>query len=246
MDKYFFGVSSFFIGASLLRSRDALRLLSVASRLLSVVHYRNVANFLVTMRGTLAPGSVGEMFSHRLAIVSSLAQDAVAALAASTFTDKWNNDPSLWDAVFANFVTYTEATAAEIIGVTTGQLMAASHAPMTGTAGAGIDGIPTQNAIAVSLVAGVRPNGSPLKGRFYMPTPTQSAIVSNNGLLVTSSAQALQQGITQWFAALEAAGAVPCVWSRTYGLMNPVETVRVGNRVDTIRRRRNSQAETYV
>jgi heme exporter protein D len=190
---------------------------------------------------------VSEIFSHSLGIISS----KTAAETAQAVRDSWQN---VWSAgatplksYFHPSVVYVEATAATVIDPIKPDLSAAAHSQFSpAQAGTGLgDMMPSQNALAVSLTAGVRPNGTPFKGRFYLP-PLSTAVLGADGTLDTLATSALADAMKAWLDALSAGGYVPAVWSRTVAsLQAPVVSIRVGNKVDTIRSRRNALPEVY-
>jgi hypothetical protein len=207
-----------------------------------------MADYITTLRGTIATGVLGEIFSHSLAIRSSATMTTLAEDLKNSWNNTWQAGGSNLSLYFPPEVEYTEATAATIIDWTLPKVSAAFHASFpVGTTGANINGmLPAQNAVAVSLVAGVRDNGVPLRGRFYLPTLGQDTVEATSGVLLTSVQTAIAGGIRSFFNALTSQGHTPCVWSRTTGAFQPVTLMRVGNRVDTIRSRRNAGVEAYV
>jgi len=206
-----------------------------------------MANYLTTMRGTLAGGSLTEIFSHSLTIVSPSEPSQLAADIVEAWSE-WFDDPlGAMANLFPSTVTYNEATVAAILDLTEGTVMAATHGAMPlGMVGTNASGpIPSQNSVAISLHAGYRANGAPLKGRFYLPGVAKDQLEPASAFLLPATAGALASGVFGYFGALIARGHTPSVWSRTEAKINPVTMIRVGGKVDTIRRRRNRGAETY-
>lgn len=205
-----------------------------------------MANYLCTLRGTLSPNTLGEQFSHSLAIVSASTAQVVATEVKDAFQAQWGAAVPPLSADFPVTVTYTEATAAEILNLNTGVLAAAHHVlfdvygPGTGAG----DMLPSQTAIAVSLYAGLRNNGTRMKGRFYLPPPIESQSDAN-GMIQLGFQQRIADYMSSFLATLQASQHFPAVWSRTEGRLSTVDGVRVGNKYDTIRRRRNKLPETY-
>jgi hypothetical protein len=202
------------------------------------------------MRGTIATSTIGEIFQHSIAINSSETQGAVATLLGTTFGSNFGTASTLLAGTLGPLVTYTEVTAAtinDLHGVTKPVLQAATHnvfgTPLVGAL-AGSQ-MPAQNSVAVSLTAGAKPNGAPYKGRFYLP-PTIAANVQADGLLLGTTRTRLTTWAGQFLNALKGAGLTPCVWSRQDGVLSPVVQTRVGDRVDTIRSRRNKGVEAYL
>jgi hypothetical protein len=146
-------------------------------------------------------------------------------------------------------VTYEEVTCAPVLDPMVPDLGAAFHAPFSPSlAGRATDPtlLPSQNAVAVSLTAGVRPNGTPFRGRFYLPPPNGSAIQAD-GTLPSATVTNLSLMFKDHLDRLMALGHWPSIWSRTVeDLVQPVTQVRVGDRIDTIRSRRNRHPENYA
>lgn len=201
-----------------------------------------------TLRGTIDSGTVGEIFSHSLGIESGFTTDVVAQAVHDTWITLWGSDALGIGTFFTPQITYTEVTAAQVIDPMVPDLGAAVHKafvpPLTGRAVGNM--LPSQCSVAVSLTAGTRPDGRPFKGRFYLPTPHVAAL-DPSGLLPSASTTNLAIMLRDWLDSLTSLGHYPSVWSRTVDdLVNPVTLVRVGNRVDTIRSRRNRFPETYA
>lgn len=205
-----------------------------------------MANYLTTLRGTIVPNTLGEIFSHSLAIISASTAEVVATEIRDAWQAQWVAEVPPLSADFPVSVTYTEATAAEILNPSLGTLAAAFHVPFsplrpgTGTG----EMLPSQTAVAVSLTAGLRANGTPMKGRFYLPPPTEAA-TDVNGMLLLTVQQRIADYMGQFISTLQASTHTPAVWSRTEGRLSAIDTIRVGNKFDTIRRRRNHFPETY-
>lgn len=204
--------------------------------------------YLATLRGTLAPGVLSEIFSHSLGIESSSSQESIVAGAVA---DAWSTAwPGLngMSQFFDEGIAYTEATAAKVLDPTIMQLSAAAHAqftpPLAGTSTMG-GMLPSQCALAVSFTAGVRGNGTPLKGRTYLPAPT-AGYLDAAGQLGTSFRDLIHQYFKAFVQQLNNGGHFVSVTSRTEEITQPVTVLRVGNKIDTIRRRRNELPELYI
>lgn len=110
--------------------------------------------------------------------------------------------------------------------------------------------LPPQCSIVASWVTAVA--GRHGKGRIYLPAPT-TAVVTTDGGLISST---VQSGIASTTATLVADLAYSGVGADSYADMvvtgspwvrySRVEAVRVGQVMDTQRRRRNQLTETYV
>lgn len=203
-------------------------------------------NYLTTLRGTIVPNTLGEIFSHSLAVVSASTAQVVAQEVHDAWQAQWVAEVPPLSGDFPTTITYTEATAAEVLNLFEGTLAAAIHVPFNpvrpGTAPGEM--LPSQTAVAVSLNAGLRANGTKMKGRFYLPAPTEAATTANGELMLTFQ-QRVADYMAQFITTLQASGHTPCVWSRSEGRFASVDGIRVGSKFDTIRRRRNHLPETY-
>jgi hypothetical protein len=198
------------------------------------------------LRGTLASGSLSEIFSHSLCIQSGSTAATVAQQVRDAWQTQWNAPTGLGQ-LFTAEIVYVEATAAQVLDPMVPDLGAAAHSAfaiaLAGTNGG--DMLPSQSAVAVSLTAGKRPNGTPFRGRFYLP-PLSMDTVGPDGVLLAAIPQTICENILAFFNALAAVNAYASIWSRTVeDLVSYVDLVRVGNKVDTIRTRRNKMPETY-
>lgn len=211
-----------------------------------------MAAFLLSFLGTQNSGN--EIFVHTLALDEGTAsfpsQDDVAdaALDAITAFLEATNVRS----VFPSTTRWTEVKAARILNLTTGTLFAATTRPVpigTGTGLAGANSaLPPQCAEAVSLRGAPRSNGTPTKGRFYLPGI--SAGSAPGGIIDSSVRGILQVGLSAMFDQLNSdiQDRAPQVWSRKDGVTRTVEAFAVGSVVDTIRTRRNAlpEAKTWI
>lgn len=202
-------------------------------------------NLLAGFHGTIQ--GVPDEFVHTLAVTwPGDEQSAAATQLATAFETAFAMLPDdSWAPAISGAVTYTHVTVAEILNLSTGELAAASRANLTaGMAGTGPRQPPAQVACAVSLTAGVYANGTPVKGRFYLPLPT---IDATTGLMsATTQGQVLDGTIALFDEMNGTSSFVPCVWSRKLAELQPVTMVRAGRVPDTIRSRRNNTAEEYI
>lgn len=204
--------------------------------------------YACTLRGTINTATLGEIFTHSLGVESAASSQAVAEAIQTSWTALWGTAATGIGTMFMPSVTYTEATAAAVLDPMVPNLGAAFHAAFTPPLAGRATGksLPSQVAVAVSLTAGNRPDGRPFKGRFYLPCPAESAIDAN-GMLPTATTSNLALAFKGFFEQLNTAGHYVSVWSRTTeDLVNVVNLVRVGNKVDTIRTRRNALPEVYA
>lgn len=206
-----------------------------------------MARYLVSLRGELAQPELGEIFSHSLVINSVASPGGLASLVKTGWTTLWNDAPQPIKNYYNDHTAYLEVVVAEILNLSMGTVTAAWHEPFSPVLRGAITAnpmLPSQNSIAISLTAGTRPNGTPLKGRFYMPGPA-SSIIDMDGTLLLTARDALAVALQKFLVDLKAGSHLPSVWSRSIPTTQTVDTVRVGNKVDTIRTRRNKLPELY-
>lgn len=190
------------------------------------------------------------MFVHTFAIISTSPPDTVANSLAAHWQTCLNTGANSFPlkSLFPAQVVYNEVTVAAIINPEPPdpRLAAATHVTFTPVAGTGTGGmLPSQCAIAVSMVAGTRPNGVPAKGRFYLPGPSFGNVSSTDGTLAAATRDKIRDTIANWWGLMNASGHRPALWSRTYGTVVGWDKIRVGSTVDTQRRRRNELPEAY-
>lgn len=210
-----------------------------------------MTNYYATIRGTIATPSLKEIFVHGLAISSSADASTVANSLSTLWQAALNTGVGAFPLknAFPLAVAYNEVTCAPIINLEPPdpRLAAATHVLFTPIAGgAGTTMLPSQVALAVSYKAGLRPNGVPQKGRFYLPTPSSTMLDAATGLLTATNAGKIRDDIADFWAQLRAAGHIPCMWSKRYGTMTPWDSIRVGQTFDTMRTRRNELPEVYT
>lgn len=102
--------------------------------------------------------------------------------------------------------------------------------------------LPWQVALAVSL--GVAADPRKAKGRFYLPVPLVDTTGTDGTFPTGIQDQVLASVKTMMDAVQTASGEKLVVASRTSG-NHIVTSVRVGNKLDTIRSRRNKGVESY-
>ena len=209
-----------------------------------------VTNYLCSLRGTISETSLGEIFSHSLVIASTKSAAQVAGVITAAWEAALNTGsaPTLRQR-FPSSVKWVEGTAAQILDLNTGKLAPAAHVRY-GTAWVGTHGspmLPSQTAVAISLMGGTHANGTPLKGRFYLPPLTVAAVDSSNkGMLDDLVLAGIVTACTTFLNTIFAGGDEASVWSRKDGTVHRVTQLRVGNKFDTIRKRRNALPETYT
>lgn len=206
-----------------------------------------MANYLVTLKGTLVPTAQAEVFLHTCAVVSAATQGVVAQDAAEVWEAVWAGPGGQIANSFPASTRYDEAMAAEILDPFTGRLTAATHVPFTtpliGTNLTGL--VANQLALCVSMRAGFRANGTPLRGRTYLPMAAVDGVDTGTGHLKTAYVSVIGDGWADFVTGMGQRGHPVCVWSRKEGRLQTVDLVRMGNIIDTIRSRRNSTNESY-
>lgn len=207
-----------------------------------------MTDYLVTLKGKLVPTGQAEDFIHTCTVVSSASPTVLAQAVHDVWDQAWAGPAGTIGNAFSAQVTYVDVGVAEILDFLDGALSAATHIgftpPLAGTNLTSM--LPTQLAVAVSLRAGVRANGTPLKGRTYLPTPALDTIDTVNGHLKAQYQTVIADGYAGFVQGMLQLGHGVSVWSRKEARINQVTEVRVGNQVDTIRSRRNVIDETYV
>lgn len=206
--------------------------------------------YYCTIRGTIQTATLQEIFQHGVAVDATATASGVCDIIESTFRAAFGTSQSKLSGMVSTGITYTEVTAAQIndpFGLADPVLQAATHkvfAPVLTGLGSG-NMLPAQSTVAVSLTGGTRPNGAPYRGRFYLP-PGPVSLVGADGKLSSTARTQTNSWAGEWLNAMRAAGASPCVWSRKDGVLSPVTQSRVGDRVDTMRTRRNKGVESYL
>lgn len=187
-------------------------------------------------------------FSHTLVVDTDEARvDVLAARIGLTWLAVLGDSNVGLVTLLGTKTSYSGVSVAEILNPTTGQLAPATHYNYPyPIAGNGSGNTPPQVSVCISLTAGARPNGQPIKGRFYLPPP-HASLYSSVGRL--SNPDSWAGFIGEYFAALNDAQEptiTPVVWSRTLGTFSAVQSVRVGDVLDTVRSRRNALVEQYT
>lgn len=205
-----------------------------------------MTSFLITVHGYQNTSS--EIFQHTIVVdnPSLIAEDA-----ADVAEHAWTCWETATDATFLGYFSTTciwqGARAAAILDLEAGTLAAAGTFADTRAGTASATGqLPFQCAIAVSLKGGNRPNGTPIRGRFYLPAPV-SAVVPN-GFLGATQRQHIANRMKVFHDELDTFSPAldPVVWSRSLGNTTSITEIRVGSVIDTIRSRRNAFTETYA
>lgn len=123
--------------------------------------------------------------------------------------------------------------------------------PVAGAAGGTPSKVP-QTAMVASLYTDL--SGRRYRGRIYWPTDTIS--IGNDWTVPTGAGQPVNSVANQTVALIDALNSLfagfsedspgVCIVASSFGVNTPVTHVRVGNLLDTQRRRRAQLTETYV
>lgn len=160
------------------------------------------------------------------------------------------NTNAIWPASLAGIA----SSAVHLTGVrteyfdATNKLAQVAETPVAqATGGTGSVLAPLQCSLVVSLLSG-RP-GRSFNGRLYFPCLSAS-LSQSTARISDSEAETIATDTAQWLRSIadEAPGGVdldPAIFSQKLGTTSTVTSVRVGNVVDTQRRRRDKQVEAY-
>lgn len=180
----------------------------------------------------------GETFSFTMHAEGTLSTGDAATAFADALTAAWA--AGMDDATTAD-VDLTLASAATIDPATDGQITRVEVVlALTGVAAGEM--LPFQCATVVSLLtASATRHG---RGRFYLPP--LAASVLDGGRISAATLTVLDTAWTAFFDSLNTDGVTPVVRNRTGHVSTTVTSARIGDVIDTQRRRRNKLTETYV
>jgi len=180
----------------------------------------------------------GESFSFTMHAEANLSTGDTATAFGDALTACW---AAGMDDLTTPEVDLTLASAAAINEATDGQITRVEVVlALTGVADAEM--LPFQCATVISLLtASATRHG---RGRFYLPPLAASFLL--NGKLNSSAMTTLDTAWTAFFDSLNTDGVNPVVRNRTGHISTPVTSARVGDVIDTQRRRRNKLVETYT
>jgi len=180
----------------------------------------------------------GETFSFTMHAEGSLSTGDAATAFADALTAAWG--AGMDDLTTAD-VDLTLASAATIDPATDGQITRVEVVLALTGVGAG-EMLPFQCATVVSLLtASATRHG---RGRFYLPP--LAALVLDGGRISAASLAVLDTAWTAFFDSLNTDGVTPVVRNRTGHISTTVTSARIGDVIDTQRRRRNKLTETQV
>lgn len=184
-----------------------------------------------------------EAFQHGHGVSSAgsavdVADDAaaqwLAILAVAAFSQNWRTD-----------VVWAQVNVSEL-GATPADPVVSSAQAAIGDAGTATTGsLPLQCSPVVSIRSSTA--GSRGRGRMYLPPPITNS-VGNNGRMTSTVTGNIADGLEDYFVAMETATHTMGIISAVGGIWQfyNANSIRVGDVVDTQRRRRNALAEVYA
>jgi hypothetical protein len=180
----------------------------------------------------------GETFSFTMHAEGSLSTGDAATAFADALTAAWA--AGMDDSTTAD-VDLTLASAATIDPATDGQITRVEVVLALTGVDAG-EMLPFQCATVVSLLtASATRHG---RGRFYLPPLAVSVL--DTGRISAAALAVLDTAWTAFFDSLNTDGVTPVVRNRTGHVSTTVTSARIGDVIDTQRRRRNKLTETQV
>jgi len=180
----------------------------------------------------------GETFSFTLHGESALSTGDAATAFADALTAAWG--AGMDDLTTAD-IDLTLASAATLDPATDGQITRAEVVlALTGVASGEM--LPFQCATVISLLTNSATRHG--RGRFYLPPLAVSQ--TDQGRVSAAAMIVLDTAWTAFFDSLNTDGVTPVVRNRTGHVSTTVTSARVGNVIDTQRRRRNKLTEVYT
>lgn len=186
----------------------------------------------------------GEEWSTTIHTTSTLSLEA----AQGAWTTAWQQmmlgaDPPAdnIDQFISTLVSTTTASTSQLDAVTGRQTAKVEDdLAQAGTSTAAL--LPPQNSVVVSWgsVSATRSG----RGRMYLPAFTVVAL--DDGLVLSAAQTKIKAAAQNLLDSFSGAGVTPVLLNRVSKATTPITTVRVGNIVDTQRRRRDKLVETYV
>jgi hypothetical protein len=185
-------------------------------------------------RGTL-PG--GEVFSHSIWVDSGSALAVVATDAAAAFIAELTAEV---DAEWNENVSWTSLHASEVVEAT-GLVVATVDSAMVVPGGLSGNPLPPQCAMVVSLRTSLA--GRSHRGRSYLPAPDPDTMTTGGRYGATVCTN-MVTAFKAYLDALDGLGHDPVVYSRLNHAVRVIESIDIGDVVDTQRRRRDTLLET--
>lgn len=184
-----------------------------------------------------------EQFQHGLHWSSTDSSAGLAAdLAAAWLTLLANAAVNTY---FRTSVVWDQVNVSELGATPAAPIITSAQAVIADGGASADNSLPAQCAPCLSLTTATA--GSRARGRMYLPPPDVTA-VTISGRLDSAFRTAVVSALDTFFATMGANAATPVVVSAVGGVYTtyPVTTIRLGDVVDTQRRRRNSIAEVYT
>lgn len=200
----------------------------------------------IIFSGTLAGGSDIWTTGHSCTALTGKSQGQLDAIAAQC-ADLW--DIEVWTplATVSDYVpvqvVWTSVRVEDFNG--TSVVRTATHDVNSPQPGQGVTSLPPQCSGVISLRTG-QPGGR-RRGRMYFP-PFAATVLDAYGTFIFAARNALADSLSQYFTAFNGDATVEStavVASQTGGFLSEIVEVRVGNIIDTQRRRRNTLPESY-
>lgn len=193
-----------------------------------------MALFKHTVSGSFGGGEVWTFTLHTSGNLS------VAAANSALVTGVTNMMGSAYGAIIPASTTADSCSTVEL-DPATGRQTTGSDSTL-GLAGTNEgESLPYQCATVVSLLTNQRNRSG--RGRFYTPSPAVDQVAG--GRLAAAAVTATLTGAGELIDGLTAASLTPVLYSRTTKETTVVQELRVGNVIDTQRRRRNKLVEEY-
>jgi len=180
----------------------------------------------------------GEVWSFTLHTQGSPTIAAAEAAWLAAVTAGWTGH---WDGQVSTAVSWTGTTTASLDTVTLKQIT--RMADVVAKPGLNVaETLPAQCTSAVSTLSALATRSG--RGRFYLPALAISTMAT--GKLSSTNVTTMVAGAKAMFDSLLGAGLQPVLVNTKTKVVTTVTSFKVGNVVDTQRRRRNKLVETYT
>lgn len=199
-----------------------------------------MALFRADFQGTLH--SI-EQFQHGLHWNSSDSAAGLAADLASAWLTVLNT--GAFNTFWGTGVQWAQVNVSELGTTPANPIITSAQASIADGGTSSDMGLPPQCAPCLSLTTATA--GSRARGRMYLPAPDVTS-VTLSGRLSSTFRTDVVGALDVFFATMGSNAASPIVVSAVGGVYTtyPVNTIRLGDVVDTQRRRRNQIAEVYT
>lgn len=192
---------------------------------------------MALFRHTISGTYPGESWSFTYHTEGTIPLGDAEAASAAAITGAYNNG---FATITTADVVTTLSSTASIDVLTEGQI--SREETVLSLAGTDVgEALPAQNATAISLTTVLANRHG--RGRFFLPPLAVSTVAG--GKLAAAAVGNLVTAFTNFFDVLETQGLAVVVRDRTNHVSTTVTAARVGDVIDTQRRRRNKLVETY-